>query len=107
MRTIEETSRFRRDFRREKRGIHSSYLDHLLESTVHMLANYLPLPRRFFDHPLSGSGGISATAICAGTSFSSIGRSVIIPYSLSASVCLPSLIGPKGLVGGVRRNGTA
>jgi len=54
MRTIEETSRFRRDFRREKRGVHSGYLDRLLESTVHMLANDLPLPRRFFDHPLSG-----------------------------------------------------
>ena len=50
MRTIEETSRFRRDFKREKRGIHSGYLDRLLESTVHMLANDLPLPRRFFDH---------------------------------------------------------
>ena len=54
MRTIEETTRFRRDFRREKRGIHARYLDRLLEETVDMLAKDMPLPRRFSDHPLSG-----------------------------------------------------
>jgi mRNA interferase YafQ len=54
MRTINESTRFRRDFRREKRGIHARYLDRLLEETLAMLANDIPLPRRYFDHPLGG-----------------------------------------------------
>ena len=81
---MRRTSRFRRDFKREKRGIHSGYLDRLLESTVHMLANDLPLPRRFFDHS-AASGGIFATAICGATSFSFIARSVMISCNLSVS----------------------
>jgi mRNA interferase YafQ len=54
MRTIEETTRFRRDYRREKKGIHGRYLGRLLEGVVDMLAKDTPLPRRFFDHPLGG-----------------------------------------------------
>jgi mRNA interferase YafQ len=54
MRTIEETTRFRRDYKGEKRGVHRSYLDRMVESTVDMLARDIPLPRRFFDHPLAG-----------------------------------------------------
>jgi mRNA interferase YafQ len=54
MRTIEETTRFRRDYKREKKGVHGRSLDRLLESVVDMLARDAPLPRRFFDHPLGG-----------------------------------------------------
>ena len=54
MRTVKHTSRFRRDYKREKSGRHGKRLDaHLLE-TVTMLAKDEPLPRRYFDHPLSG-----------------------------------------------------
>ena len=54
MRIVKYTSRFRRDYRREKSGQHSRRLDALLLETVDMLANDQLLPRRYFDHPLSG-----------------------------------------------------
>ncbi len=54
MRIVSYTTRFRRDYKREKSGRHSERLDaHLLEA-ITMLANDQPLPRRYFDHPLSG-----------------------------------------------------
>jgi mRNA interferase YafQ len=54
MRTIEETTRFRRDYKREKKGRHRGDLDTLLEAVIEMLAADKPLPARCFDHPLSG-----------------------------------------------------
>jgi mRNA interferase YafQ len=51
MRTVRYTSRFRRDYRREKSG---RRLDADLLATVTMLAKDEPLPRRYFDHPLGG-----------------------------------------------------
>jgi mRNA interferase YafQ len=54
MRTVKYTSRFRRDFRREKSGRQGKHLDAELLETVKMLAKDEPLPRRYFDHPLSG-----------------------------------------------------
>jgi mRNA interferase YafQ len=48
MRTIKPTTRFRRDFKREKKGPHGNRLDA-------MLAADTPLPPRFRDHPLSGA----------------------------------------------------
>ena len=54
MRTIETTTRFRRDFRREKRGPHSGRLDTMLERVVDLLAADMPLPQRYRDHPLTG-----------------------------------------------------
>lgn len=54
MRTVKYTSRFRRDYKREKSGLHSKRLDAALLETVTMLAEDKPLPRRYFDHPLSG-----------------------------------------------------
>jgi mRNA interferase YafQ len=54
MRTVKYTSRFRRDYRREKSGRHGKRLDADLLETVTMLAKDEPLPRRYFDHPLSG-----------------------------------------------------
>jgi hypothetical protein len=56
MRTINESTRFRRDFRREKRGIHARYLDRLLEEML-----------------------------CAAISFSSTAKSVITCSSSPAS----------------------
>ena len=52
MRTINESTRFRRDYGRERRGIHARHLDRLLEEALTMLAKDVPLPRRYFDHPL-------------------------------------------------------
>ena len=54
MRTVRCTGRFRRDYKREKSGRHSKRLDAELLETVTMLAADEPLPRRYFDHPLSG-----------------------------------------------------
>jgi mRNA interferase YafQ len=54
MRTVKYTTRFRRDYKREKAGRHSSRLDAELLEAVTMLAEDKPLPRRYFDHPLSG-----------------------------------------------------
>src|SRR4029077_11694762 len=54
MRIVKYTSRFRRDYRREKSGRHGERVDAALLETVAMLAKDEPLPRRYFDHPLSG-----------------------------------------------------
>jgi addiction module RelE/StbE family toxin len=54
MRTVRYTSRFRRDYRREKSGRHDRRLDAELPETVTMLVKDEPLPRRYFDHPLGG-----------------------------------------------------
>ena len=55
MRTIEPTTRFRRDFKREKKGQHGKRLDAMLAEVIDMLAADAPLPPRFRDHPLSGA----------------------------------------------------
>jgi addiction module RelE/StbE family toxin len=70
MREIKYTSRFKRDYRREKSGLYSKKLDALLMEVVNLLAADKPLPHRNFDHPLSGDGAITATAISGRTSFS-------------------------------------
>jgi mRNA interferase YafQ len=54
MRTVKYTSRFRRDYKRERSGQHSKRLDAMLLETVNMLAEDKPLPWRYFDHPLGG-----------------------------------------------------
>ena len=54
MREVKYTARFRRDYRREKSGRHSKKLDTQLMEVVNLLAADAPLPRRNFDHPLSG-----------------------------------------------------
>lgn len=54
MRAIERTSRFRRDYRREKSGVLRKRLDALLLEALDLLASDRPLPQRYFDHPLSG-----------------------------------------------------
>jgi mRNA interferase YafQ len=54
MRTIRYTNRFKRDYKRERSGRHSNTLDRDLTTIVQLLAADTPLPRRNFDHPLSG-----------------------------------------------------
>ncbi len=54
MRTIKYTNRFKRDYKREQAGPHGQKLDALLTQAVTMLATDQPLPRLYFDHPLSG-----------------------------------------------------
>jgi mRNA interferase YafQ len=54
MRTVRYTSRFRRDYKREKAGRHNRYLDAELLKIVNMLSKGERLPQRGFDHPLSG-----------------------------------------------------
>jgi mRNA interferase YafQ len=54
MREIKYTARFRRDYRREKLAQYGKRLDALLMEIVNLLAGDKPLPRRNFDHSLSG-----------------------------------------------------
>ncbi len=54
MREVKYTTRFRRDYRREKSGRQGKKLDTLLMEVVNLLATDKPLPRRNFDHPLAG-----------------------------------------------------
>jgi len=54
MRRIRHTNRFKRDYKREKAGRHGKALDSHLTKVIHPLAADAPLPRDYFDHPLSG-----------------------------------------------------
>ena len=54
MRTVRYTGRFKRDYRREKSGRNGRRLDELLMEVVNLLAADTPLPRRNFDHALTG-----------------------------------------------------
>ena len=55
MRTIKYTSRFKRDYRREKSGIHSKKLDALLTAILSLLIEDKPLPANAVDHALIGT----------------------------------------------------
>ncbi|MCR2831759.1 type II toxin-antitoxin system YafQ family toxin [Acidithiobacillus ferrooxidans] len=54
MRTIEWTSQFKRDYKRESKGVHRASLDEILSPAVESLANDLPLDPRYCDHALGG-----------------------------------------------------
>jgi mRNA interferase YafQ len=54
MRTIRYTNRFKRDYEREKAGRYGKTLDRELTEIVRLLAADAPLPRKNFDHRLSG-----------------------------------------------------
>ncbi len=54
MRTIRYANRFKRDYKREKAGRHGRTLDADLAQAIDMLKADTALPRRYFDHPLSG-----------------------------------------------------
>jgi mRNA interferase YafQ len=56
MRTIKYTSRFKRDYKREKRsGHHRVILDTDLLHIVKLLATDMQLPLRYHDHALSNN----------------------------------------------------
>ena len=54
MRTIRYTSRFKRDYKREKSGRRAKTLDAELMEVVDLLAADVALSCQHFDHPLSG-----------------------------------------------------
>ena len=54
MRTIKRTSRFKRDYRREKSGRLGKKLDALLLEIIALLLEDKRLPQRAVDHALSG-----------------------------------------------------
>ena len=54
MREVRYTSRFKRDYKREKSGRHGKELDDLLPPIVELLAADMPLPVLNRDHPLTG-----------------------------------------------------
>ena len=56
MRRIDKRSKFRRDLRREERGLYGALLGKggELSKVVRMLANDIPLPPKYRDHPLHG-----------------------------------------------------
>lgn len=54
-RAVHYGSRFKKDFRREKKGLYRRTLEDDLLGAVKLLANDLPLPARMADHALSGN----------------------------------------------------
>ncbi|MGQ0800671.1 MAG: type II toxin-antitoxin system RelE/ParE family toxin [Pseudomarimonas sp.] len=54
MRTIERTTQFKRDYKREEKGQHRATLDATLLPVLRALANDLPLEPRHRDHALTG-----------------------------------------------------
>ena len=54
MRTIERSSAFKRDYKRESKGQHRATLDGDLVSVLTALANDEPLETRHRDHELGG-----------------------------------------------------
>ena len=54
MRAIEWTSQFKRDYKRESRGVYRASLDEILSPTVESLAKDQPLDLRYCDHALGG-----------------------------------------------------
>jgi mRNA interferase YafQ len=55
MRTIERTGRFKRDYKREKKGRHAKTISGDLQIALAYLIADRHLPQRFTDHPLSGN----------------------------------------------------
>ncbi len=54
MRTIERTSQFKRDFRRELKGQHRLILENDFAEILTALADDQPLAEKYRDHALSG-----------------------------------------------------
>lgn len=54
MRTIDRSSAFKRDYKREAKGQHRATLDDALEPALVALATDQPLDERYRDHDLSG-----------------------------------------------------
>lgn len=54
MRTIEWTTTFKKDFKREKKGQHKKVVEELLAEVLEQLVADLALPISHRDHPLGG-----------------------------------------------------
>ena len=54
MRTIDRSSAFKRDYKREAKGLHHATLDDALKPVLVALATDQPLDARYRDHDLSG-----------------------------------------------------
>lgn len=54
MRTIERTTQFKRDYKRESRGRHRASLDAAVTAVLEALASDQPMEPRYRDHALSG-----------------------------------------------------
>lgn len=54
MRTIDRSSAFKRDYKREAKGQHRATLDDALKPVLVALATDQPLDARYRDHDLSG-----------------------------------------------------
>jgi mRNA interferase YafQ len=54
MRTIERTSQFKRDYKRERKGRRGASLDASLSDVLNLLIRDTPLPEKYVDHPLGG-----------------------------------------------------
>ena len=54
MRTIDRSSAFKRDYKREAKGLHRATLDDALKPVLVALASDQPLDARYRDHDLSG-----------------------------------------------------
>jgi mRNA interferase YafQ len=54
-RTIQQTGRFKRDLKRESRGLNREILSQEFVPIVRSLANDVPLDARYYDHSLGGN----------------------------------------------------
>lgn len=54
MRIIKPTSQFKKDYKREKKGKHKKTIVEDLKETLTFLVKDKPLPKSYFDHPLTG-----------------------------------------------------
>jgi len=55
MREIKQTATFKRDLKRESKGLHRAFLTNNFVSIVQALANDEPLAEKYQDHALTGS----------------------------------------------------
>ena len=55
MRTIKHTAQFKRDYKREKRGLHRKTIDDELFTIIKLLLLDTELPISLHDHPLNGN----------------------------------------------------
>ncbi|QNT79194.1 type II toxin-antitoxin system YafQ family toxin [Entomobacter blattae] len=57
MRTIEYSTRFKKDYKRESKGQYRKTLDADLEAVLSLLLSDTPLPTKYKDHILIGNWG--------------------------------------------------
>ena len=55
MRTIERSSQFKKDLKRELKGQRAKQMTAALENVVELLQRDQPLPKKFKDHQLTGN----------------------------------------------------